>query len=188
MRPPLTPRLELWCAIFFFLSLWHTVKLRHRVRVVRHMKKMSITLLENKHESFSLLLVLLVVDVVCRHELYNSCSFWSLARSFRLTFISSTVFLSSSFFFSQSRSPEGFVTTMRQNRKLTGESPVPFQPLTHRFSPFLFLASAVGAGGRCQTQARLSKTFVGLILLPIIGNAVEHITAVTVAMKVCMCC
>ncbi|CAN0083644.1 unnamed protein product, partial [Sphacelaria rigidula] len=32
-------------------------------------------------------------------------------------------------------------------------------------------------------EARLSKSFVGLILLPIIGNAVEHITAVTVAMK-----
>lgn len=37
--------------------------------------------------------------------------------------------------------------------------------------------------GACP-QAHLSKTFVGLILLPIIGNAVEHITAVTVAMKV----
>lgn len=35
-----------------------------------------------------------------------------------------------------------------------------------------------------QMQANLSKTFVGLILLPIIGNAVEHITAITVAMKV----
>ena len=33
-------------------------------------------------------------------------------------------------------------------------------------------------------QAHLSKSFVGLILLPIIGNAVEHITAITVAMKV----
>lgn len=33
-------------------------------------------------------------------------------------------------------------------------------------------------------QANLSKSFVGLILLPIIGNAVEHITAITVAMKV----
>jgi Ca2+:H+ antiporter len=32
-------------------------------------------------------------------------------------------------------------------------------------------------------EANLSKTFVGLILLPIIGNAVEHVTAVTVAMK-----
>lgn len=32
-------------------------------------------------------------------------------------------------------------------------------------------------------EAHLSKSFVGLILLPIIGNAVEHITAVTVAMK-----
>jgi len=32
-------------------------------------------------------------------------------------------------------------------------------------------------------QANLSKTFVGIILLPIIGNVVEHIAAVTVAMK-----
>eukprot|EP00752_Nemacystus_decipiens_P014165 g12596.t1 len=32
-------------------------------------------------------------------------------------------------------------------------------------------------------EAHLSKSFVGLILLPIIGNAVEHITAITVAMK-----
>ncbi|CAN0085145.1 unnamed protein product, partial [Discosporangium mesarthrocarpum] len=32
-------------------------------------------------------------------------------------------------------------------------------------------------------EAHLSKTFVGIILLPIIGNAVEHVTAVTVAMK-----
>lgn len=32
-------------------------------------------------------------------------------------------------------------------------------------------------------QAHLSKTFVGLILLPIVGNAAEHATAVTVAIK-----
>mmetsp|Transcript_417 Transcript_417/g.547 ORF Transcript_417/g.547 Transcript_417/m.547 type:complete len:552 (+) Transcript_417:85-1740(+) len=32
-------------------------------------------------------------------------------------------------------------------------------------------------------QANLSKTFVGIILLPIIGNVVEHIAAVTVAVK-----
>lgn len=29
----------------------------------------------------------------------------------------------------------------------------------------------------------LSKTFVGLVLLPIVGNAAEHATAVTVAVK-----
>jgi Ca2+:H+ antiporter len=29
----------------------------------------------------------------------------------------------------------------------------------------------------------ISRTFVGLVILPIVGNAVEHITAVTVAMK-----
>ncbi|CAJ1958516.1 unnamed protein product [Cylindrotheca closterium] len=34
----------------------------------------------------------------------------------------------------------------------------------------------------CQ-KSSMSRTFVGLILLPIVGNAVEHITAVTVAMK-----
>lgn len=34
----------------------------------------------------------------------------------------------------------------------------------------------------CKTSG-VSRTFVGLIILPIVGNAVEHITAVTVAMK-----
>jgi len=29
----------------------------------------------------------------------------------------------------------------------------------------------------------ISETFVGLILLPIVGNAAEHVTAVTVAIK-----
>lgn len=32
-------------------------------------------------------------------------------------------------------------------------------------------------------QWHISQTFVGLILLPIVGNAAEHVTAVTVAMK-----
>ena len=36
--------------------------------------------------------------------------------------------------------------------------------------------------GYCEVSG-VSKTFVGLIVLPIVGNAVEHITAVTVAMK-----
>jgi Ca2+:H+ antiporter len=31
--------------------------------------------------------------------------------------------------------------------------------------------------------AHISKTFIGLILLPIIGNAAEHVTAVVVALK-----
>jgi Ca2+:H+ antiporter len=31
--------------------------------------------------------------------------------------------------------------------------------------------------------AHISKTFVGLILLPIVGNAAEHVTAVVVAVK-----
>ena len=36
--------------------------------------------------------------------------------------------------------------------------------------------------GYCESSG-VSRTFVGLIILPIVGNAVEHITAVTVAMK-----
>ncbi|CAO3616199.1 unnamed protein product [Cunninghamella echinulata] len=32
-------------------------------------------------------------------------------------------------------------------------------------------------------QWHISETFVGLILLPIVGNAAEHVTAITVAMK-----
>ena len=31
--------------------------------------------------------------------------------------------------------------------------------------------------------AHISKTFIGLILLPIVGNAAEHVTAVMVALK-----
>lgn len=31
--------------------------------------------------------------------------------------------------------------------------------------------------------AHISKTFIGLILLPIVGNAAEHVTAVVVALK-----
>lgn len=41
----------------------------------------------------------------------------------------------------------------------------------------------VGSINDLVTQAHLSKTFVGLILLPIVGNAAEHATAVTVAIK-----
>jgi len=36
--------------------------------------------------------------------------------------------------------------------------------------------------GFCESTG-VSKTFIGLIILPIVGNAVEHITAISVAMK-----
>ncbi|KAL1920886.1 uncharacterized protein VTP21DRAFT_11521 [Calcarisporiella thermophila] len=41
----------------------------------------------------------------------------------------------------------------------------------------------VGAIEGIVEQWHISATFVGLILLPIVGNAAEHLTAVTVAMK-----
>jgi len=34
-----------------------------------------------------------------------------------------------------------------------------------------------------STQSGISKTFVGMIILPVVGNAVEHMTAVSVSMK-----
>jgi Ca2+:H+ antiporter len=41
----------------------------------------------------------------------------------------------------------------------------------------------VGSIEGLSTAWGLSETFVGFILLPIVGNAAEHLTAVTVAMK-----
>ncbi|TPX72654.1 hypothetical protein SpCBS45565_g00225 [Spizellomyces sp. 'palustris'] len=41
----------------------------------------------------------------------------------------------------------------------------------------------VGSIETVSEQWHLSQTFVGLILLPIVGNAAEHVTAVSVAMK-----
>lgn len=41
----------------------------------------------------------------------------------------------------------------------------------------------VGSIEYVTTEAHISKEFLGLILLPIVGNAAEHATAVTVAIK-----
>lgn len=41
----------------------------------------------------------------------------------------------------------------------------------------------VGSIDALTTRGHISETFVGLILLPIVGNAAEHATAVTVAIK-----
>ncbi|KAK4906397.1 Vacuolar calcium ion transporter, partial [Elasticomyces elasticus] len=41
----------------------------------------------------------------------------------------------------------------------------------------------VGSIDAIVEEAHISKTFIGLILIPIVGNAAEHVTAVIVAMK-----
>lgn len=41
----------------------------------------------------------------------------------------------------------------------------------------------VGSIDQVVETAGISKTFVGLILIPIVGNAAEHVTAVVVAVK-----
>jgi len=41
----------------------------------------------------------------------------------------------------------------------------------------------VGAIPDMTAQSSVSQAFIGLIILPIVGNAAEHVTAVTVAMK-----
>jgi len=43
-----------------------------------------------------------------------------------------------------------------------------------------FLVDAIP---RMTTQSSVSQAFIGLIILPIVGNAAEHVTAVTVATK-----
>lgn len=47
----------------------------------------------------------------------------------------------------------------------------------------IFSDSLVGSIDEFCNESGVSRTFVGLIILPIVGNAVEHVTAVTVAMK-----
>ena len=46
-----------------------------------------------------------------------------------------------------------------------------------------FMTSAINKISPPDGSGKLSRTFVGLILLPIVGNAAEHATAVTVAIK-----
>ncbi|KAF8989978.1 hypothetical protein BDQ17DRAFT_1547375 [Cyathus striatus] len=41
----------------------------------------------------------------------------------------------------------------------------------------------VGSNGGLTKSGKISKEFVGIILLPIVGNAAEHVTAVTVSVK-----
>lgn len=43
-----------------------------------------------------------------------------------------------------------------------------------------FLVSAIES---VVEQWHISETFIGLIILPIVGNAAEHVTAVTVSYK-----
>lgn len=47
----------------------------------------------------------------------------------------------------------------------------------------IFSELLVGSIDGFVEESGISRTFVGLILLPIVGNVVEHVTAVTVAMK-----
>jgi len=46
-----------------------------------------------------------------------------------------------------------------------------------------FMTSAITNISPPDGSGKLSRTFIGLILLPIVGNAAEHATAVTVAYK-----
>ncbi|EER24202.1 calcium/proton exchanger family protein [Coccidioides posadasii C735 delta SOWgp] len=68
------------------------------------------------------------------------------------------------------------------------------EPELHFFVALFTLAASTALVGVCAealvssidvitTRGHISETFVGLILLPIVGNAAEHATAITVAMK-----
>eukprot|EP01045_Picozoa_sp_COSAG04_P007303 COSAG04_NODE_380_length_15462_cov_2.388401_1_plen_63_part_10 len=41
----------------------------------------------------------------------------------------------------------------------------------------------VGSLDEMSTEVGLGKHFVGIVMLPIVGNAAEHVTAVSSAMK-----
>lgn len=45
----------------------------------------------------------------------------------------------------------------------------------------------VGSIDSIVASSGISKTFIGLILIPIVGNAAEHVTAVVVALKDKVC-
>ena len=47
----------------------------------------------------------------------------------------------------------------------------------------IFSEYLVGSIDGFVEGSNISRTFIGLIVIPIVGNAVEHITAVSVAMK-----
>jgi Ca2+:H+ antiporter len=47
----------------------------------------------------------------------------------------------------------------------------------------IFSEYLVGSIDGFVQGSNISRTFIGLIVIPIVGNAVEHITAVSVAMK-----
>lgn len=46
----------------------------------------------------------------------------------------------------------------------------------------------VGSINETAQQWHIPKQFIGLILLPLVGNAAEHVTSVWMACKVCSCC
>ena len=50
-------------------------------------------------------------------------------------------------------------------------------------APRLTLADLVGSIDEFATQFSVPTAFIGLILLPIVGNAAEHVTAVWMALK-----
>lgn len=67
-------------------------------------------------------------------------------------------------------------------RKPSLPSTVPFSLLTHVFCFFTF-PPVVGSIEEFALRYNIPKTFIGLILLPIVANAAEHVTSVWMAMK-----
>ncbi|KAK3938293.1 Ca2+ transporter [Diplogelasinospora grovesii] len=57
------------------------------------------------------------------------------------------------------------------------------EPQLHLFVAIATLVASTVVISFCQVHGRVSEDFVGLILLPVVGNAAEHATAVTVAIK-----
>ncbi|KAK5270701.1 hypothetical protein LTR99_005144 [Exophiala xenobiotica] len=93
----------------------------------------------------------------------------------------------------QNRSPASHRMERRQTSRSTGTQEADEPPMSQTASIMWLIASTslvalcaeflVGSIEHLVDNSPLSEAFVGLIILPIVGNAAEHVTAVTVAAK-----
>jgi Ca2+:H+ antiporter len=91
------------------------------------------------------------------------------------------------------RSPASHRMEGRQTSRSTGTQEADEPPMSQTASIMWLIASTslvalcaeflVGSIEHLVDNSPLSEAFVGLIILPIVGNAAEHVTAVTVAAK-----
>ena len=90
--------------------------------------------------------------------------------------------------------PQPFITPVDSSRSMDHKDESPRKKTMSRTTAIILLLTSTGLVAVCAeflvssinhlvTTTSISAAFVGLIILPIVGNAAEHVTAVTVASK-----